>query len=182
VQSSNNLRDKLVLAQKKFDFLERNREELAQLLVQLRHELGDAAASSSCSGGGGGNADADVSSPEDTAAAETVVVERRRSEGSFEGEKKTKPRSSSLESDDLRQCEEGEEGAAREDVSKRDEEDNETEGKAAEGGGEREGEGSESPPEEPTVRVQLHARSACGVCMCAALEIVSLRFGSPLFA
>jgi hypothetical protein len=39
VQSGNNLRDKLLITQKKFDFLERNREELAQLLHQLRQEL-----------------------------------------------------------------------------------------------------------------------------------------------
>lgn len=39
VQSSSVLRDKLTLAQKKSEFLERNREELLQLLAQLRSTL-----------------------------------------------------------------------------------------------------------------------------------------------
>jgi hypothetical protein len=112
VQSSNNLREKLALTQKKFDFLERNRDELAQLLAQLRRELGDAAsgpAPSVCDSGSAErdattDADADVDAGSDVADADATVLERRRSDGSVaEAEKRARPRSgSALELDEPR--------------------------------------------------------------------------------
>jgi hypothetical protein len=107
VQSSNNLREKLALTQKKFDFLERNREELAQLLAQLRQELGDAASGPtplvSDSGSAERDATADVAAGVD-AGVDVAVLERRRSDGSVtEAEKRARPRSgSALELDEQR--------------------------------------------------------------------------------
>ncbi|ELR12011.1 PH domain containing protein [Acanthamoeba castellanii str. Neff] len=107
VQSSNNLREKLALTQKKFDFLERNREELAQLLAQLRQELGDAASGPtplvSDSGSAERDATADVAADVD-ADVDVAVLERRRSDGSVtEAEKRARPRSgSALELDEQR--------------------------------------------------------------------------------